>query len=155
MARTLLALSLAATVFALVSVGRADDKAASHDNVDKHHLAVQGYDVVAYFTAGKAIKGDSKITATHHGHTYHFASHENHKKFAASPESFVPQYGGWCATAMVEGSKVEIDPTNFKITRGKLYLFYKSFFADALTDWNKDESSNILKANAAWKKITQ
>lgn len=155
MLRTILALTVAATFFASASVTQAQDKAASHDNVDKKHLAVQGYDVVSYFTTGKPVKGNEKITATHNGHTYRFASHDNHKKFEASPESYVPQYGGWCATAMVDGKKVEIDPANFKITRGKLYLFYKSFFADALPDWNKDESSNILKANAAWKKITQ
>lgn len=155
MLRTLFAMSLVATLFVSTSVSRAEGKGAAHDNVDKKHLAVQGYDVVAYFTAGKAVKGDEKITATHNGHTYRFASHENHKKFDESPDSYVPQYGGWCATAMVDGSKVEIDPKNFKITRGKLYLFYKSFFADALTDWNKDETTNILKANAAWKKLMQ
>ena len=125
----------------------------THDNVDDDHLAVQGYDVVAYFTTGKAARGDKAITAGHGGHTYRFASSENKRKFLEAPEKYVPQYGGWCATAMAEGKKVEIDPATFKITGGKLYLFYNGFWGNALKDWNKDESNNIVKADRLWKGI--
>lgn len=138
----------------LLALATASAALADHqDNVGKDHLAVQGYDVVAYFAAGKAAKGDKAITATHGGHVYRFANEANRKKFIEAPDKYIPHYGGWCATAMAEGRKVEIDPTNFKITNGRLFLFYKSFFANALTDWNKDESRNITKADEHWKRL--
>lgn len=140
-------------VLSVIPVAPALAAPGTHDNVDDDHLAVQGYDVVAYFTTGKPTKGDSAIAAGHGGHTYRFASAENKKKFLEAPDKYVPQYGGWCATAMAEGKKVEIDPATFKITGGKLYLFYNGFWGNALKDWNKDEPNNIVKADKFWKGI--
>jgi hypothetical protein len=85
--------------------------------------------------------------------TYWFASEENKKLFTESPAKYLPTYGGWCATAMAKGEKVEIDPTNFKVTNGRLFLFLKAFYANAIKDWNKDESGQTVKADANWKKI--
>lgn len=127
-------------------------QAKEHDNVDKNHLAVQGYDVVAYFT-GRPAKGDARFAATHGGHTYRFASDENRKAFVDAPDKYVPQYGGWCATAMAKGEKVEIDPKTFKVTNGRLFLFYNGFWGNALKDWNADETALTRKADAAWTKV--
>ena len=52
-------------------------------------------------------------------------------------------------------TKVEIDPTNFKVKDGRLHLFYKDFFSDALKDWNKNEKEWEPKADANWKKTTR
>ena len=145
-------LAAAVLLAAPLSIASAD-KHQKHENVDKEHLAVQGYDVVSYFTSGKAAKGDKGIMIRHDGHIYRFSSNENRTAFLKAPEKYVPAYGGWCATAMAEGKKVEIDPANFKITDGRLLLFYKSFFADAKTDWNKDEKGNLKKADDHWAKI--
>jgi hypothetical protein len=84
---------------------------------------------------------------------YYFASEEDRKLFAESPEKYLPTYGGWCATAMAKGEKVEIDPTNFKVTNGRLFLFFKAFYANAIKDWNKDEANLTVKADANWMKI--
>ena len=86
--------------------------------------------------------------------TYQFSSPENKKAFTDSPEKYLPSYGGWCATAMAKGEKVEIDPTNFKVTNGHLFLFFKAFYANAIKDWNKDEANLMAKADANWKKIS-
>jgi hypothetical protein len=51
-----------------------------------------------------------------------------------------------------KGEKVSIDPKTFKITNGKLYLFYNKFFNNTLTDWNKDETGLQHKADANWAK---
>lgn len=128
--------------------------AVQHYNLGLDKVAIGGYDPVAYFTPGKALKGRKEISASHRGVTYYFASEENKKRFTEAPEKYVPTYGGWCATAMAKGEKVEIDPTNFKITDGRLFLFFKAFYANALKDWNKDEANLKAKADANWKKVS-
>lgn len=128
--------------------------AVQHYNLGPDKVAIKGYDPVAYFTPGKALKGLKEFSASHRGVTYLFASEENKKRFTEAPEKYLPTYGGWCATAMAKGEKVEIDPTNFKVTNGRLFLFFKAFYANALKDWNKDEPNLTVKADANWKKIT-
>lgn len=123
-------------------------------NLPADKLALAGHDPVAYFTQGKAMKGAAEVSSAYRGVTYRFASGENRALFAAAPEKYLPTYGGWCATAMAKGEKVEIDPTNFKVTDGRLFLFFKAFYANALNDWKKNEPALTTKADANWKKIS-
>lgn len=127
--------------------------AIQHYNLSTDKVAINGCDPVAYFTLGKALKGRKEISASHRGVAYHFATEEDKKLFAESPDKYLPTYGGWCATAMAKGEKVEIDPTNFKVTNGRLFLFFKAFYGNAMKDWNKDEPGQTAKADANWKKI--
>lgn len=129
-------------------------KAIAHYNLGSDKLALAGYDPVAYFTENKAIKGKESINSTHRGVTYYFSIDENKRRFIETPAKYVPAYGGWCATAMAKGEKVEIDPTNFKITNGRLFLFFKAFYANALKDWNKEEPTLTTKADSHWKTIS-
>lgn len=133
-----------------------DDKPAAalpHYNLSADKVALSGYDPVGYLTQYKALKGRKEINSPHRGVTYFFATDENKKLFIASPDKYLPTYGGWCATAMAKGEKVEIDPTNFQVTNGRLFLFFKAFYANAIKDWNKDEPNQTAKADANWKKI--
>lgn len=117
-------------------------------------LALEGYDPVAYFTVGKAIEGSKQIRHTMDGVTYYFSSTSNKEAFIKNPERYAPQYGGWCAYAMGDsGEKVEVDPETFKITDGKLYLFYNKFFNNTLPKWNSDEAMLKTKADKNWKAI--
>ena len=127
--------------------------AIQHYNLGTDKVAISGYDPVAYFTQGKALKGRKEVSAAHRGVIYHFATEQNRKLFTDAPDKYLPTYGGWCATAMAKGEKVEIDPTNFKVTNGRLFLFFKAFYANAIKDWNKDEPNQTTKADANWKKI--
>ncbi|MBX3378496.1 MAG: YHS domain-containing protein [Phycisphaeraceae bacterium] len=118
-------------------------------------LAIEGYDPVSYFAAGKAVKGNAAVVSTWRGVKYQFASKQNREIFNADPDKYAPTYGGWCASAMgAKGTKVEIDPTNFKIKDGRLHLFYKDFFSNALSDWNKHEKEWEPAADANWKKTS-
>jgi len=118
-------------------------------------VAVDGYDVVSYFKENKAVKGKPALTSSFRGVTYQFASEDNRAAFARDPETYLPTYGGWCATAMgAKGTKVEIDPTNFKVKGGRLFLFYKDFFSDALKEWNKHETEWEPAADTNWKKLS-
>lgn len=128
--------------------------AIQHYNLGSDKVAISGYDPVAYFTENKAVKGRKEFNAQHRGVTYYFASAENRKRFTEAAGKYEPTYGGWCATAMAKGEKVEIDPTNFKVTNGRLFLFFKAFYANAIKDWNKDEANLTVKADANWKKIS-
>lgn len=117
-----------------------------HYNID-NTLAVQGYDVVAYFTQNKAVKGVKKFSASASGLIYCFSTDANRNLFIKDYKKYEPQYGGWCAYAMGEyNEKVSIDPETFKIINGKLYLFYHTWVNNTLTKWNTNE--NTLKANA-------
>ncbi|HTI69447.1 MAG TPA: YHS domain-containing (seleno)protein [Candidatus Limnocylindria bacterium] len=123
-------------------------------NLAADKLALQGYDPVAYFTENRAVKGSAEYLGNYRGVAYRFASDANRKRFQESPEKYLPTYGGWCATAMAKGEKVEIDPTNFKVTDNRLFLFYKGLWGNARKDWEKDEANETRKADAHWKKIS-
>ncbi len=114
-------------------------------------LAIKGYDTVAYFTAGKALKGSESFTYPWHGMTWHFSTKENRDLFAASPEKYVPQYDGWCAWAMTESRKAVTDPEVWKIVDGKLYL---NCSMAAYEKWSRDISGNIKKADENWLKFS-
>jgi YHS domain-containing protein len=128
----------------------------THYNLGKEKLAIEGYDPVAYFTegGGKATKGKKELAYTYRGATYHFATKENRDRFKKEPGKYEPAYGGWCASAIAYGGKkVEIDPKNFKVTGGRLFVFYKDLLQDAKDFWNKDEPKHTEEADGQWKKI--
>lgn len=116
-------------------------------------MAIKGFDPVAYVESNKAQAGKSELSSQYRGVAYRFATAESRQRFAENPEKYIPAYGGWCATAMAEGRKVEIDPTNFKVTNGRLFLFYKGWLGNALNDWNKDEKNLTDRADEQWRKI--
>ncbi len=87
-------------------------------------VALGGYDTVAYFTEKKPVKGDDKFTTRYKNVQWHFSSAENRDKFIAEPERYAPQYGGYCAWAVSQGSTASADPQYWKIVNDKLYLNY-------------------------------
>lgn len=126
--------------------------AATTANV-QNGIILQGFDPVSYFKAAKPQKGKSEIKADFDGVTYLFSSEENKKLFLSDSEKYKPQYEGWCATAVASGYKYDVDPENYKVTDGKLYLFYKGWKGDAKKDWVKNEAENTKKADTNWPKV--
>ncbi len=121
-----------------------------HTNV-KNGIGLQGYDPVTYFEGDQPLQGIKSISAIHDGVTYYFVSEEHQRDFQASPYSYLPEYGGWCAYAIgASGDKVKVDPKTYKILDGKLYLFYNFKGYNTLDDWNKDESNLLVRANTYW-----
>jgi len=141
------------TVLCTLSVfSQKDNKRVTLFNLEKN-VAIQGYDPVAYFKQGKAVKGKKEITAPYEGVVYYFSIPVNKEYFLKNPSKFEPQYGGWCAYAMGDSNeKVSVNPETFKIINGKLYLFYNSFFNNTLKSWNKEETGLMMKADANWSK---
>src|SRR6516225_3014850 len=91
-------------------------------NVDANGVGIHGYDPVAYFTEGRAAKGDSKYQSSFGGSTYYFQSSVNKASFDKEPNKYAPQYGGYCAMAMSMGKLEDIDPIQFLVHDGKLML---------------------------------
>lgn len=113
-------------------------------------ILISGYDVVAYFTEGRAVKGDSRYTLEYSGITLHFASEENRALFAEEPERYLPQYGGYCAYGLVKNKLFRIEPDQFTIHKGKLYLNYNSSIRKR---WLKRLDSYIKSADENWEKL--
>ena len=109
--------------------------------------ALSGYDPVAYFTEGAPRAGDPAITAEWGGASWRFVSTANRDAFLAAPETFAPQFGGYCAWAVAEGSLAPIDPDAWSIVGGKLYLNYSSRIR---RKWEGDIPGNIARAEANW-----
>ena len=122
-------------------------------NLKKGYVA-EGYDVTEYFN-NNALEGDKAFTATHDGVKFMFASQENLDKFTASPEKFIPQYGGYCAYAVADkGKKVGIDPETYEIRDGKLYLFYNKWGVNTLDKWVEEGPEKLKEqADAAWAEV--
>jgi len=58
-------------------------------------VAIKGYDTVAYHTENRAVKGKSEFSYEWNDAKWHFASAENRDLFAADPDRYAPQYGGY------------------------------------------------------------
>ncbi len=58
-------------------------------------VAIKGYDPVAYFTEGRAVKGKKEFKFKWQDAKWHFSSAANRDKFTANPEAYAPQYGGF------------------------------------------------------------
>jgi YHS domain-containing protein len=114
--------------------------------------AIRGHDPVAYFDQKGPVKGSKQFSHPWRGATWHFASAENRDKFAADPERYAPQYGGYCAYAVAQGSTADIDPAAWSIVDGKLYLNYSLRIRER---WNKDIPGYIRKGDANWPAVLQ
>jgi len=110
-------------------------------------LGAGGYDVVAYFTAGRPVKGDPAFATDWKGARWQFSSAANLAKFKANPAAYAPQYGGYCAWAVAHDYTAKGDPLSWKIVGGKLYLNYN---ADIQGKWIKDIPGYIRQGDAHW-----
>jgi len=143
--------SVAPAVFAAIAIGGAAS-ALADDSVNTGYfggVAIMGYDTVAYFTEGKAVKGSDEFSYEWLGTPWHFASKKHQEMFISAPVKYAPQYGGYCA-AEVAGSgsvTVNVDPEAFKIIDGKLYLIYDAGNAAAFAD---DAKELVPKGDTNW-----
>jgi YHS domain-containing protein len=144
----LLGAALAGLILALVTAG----PAAAGDQIyaSSWSGAIDGYDPVAYFEQGKPVEGDSDYAYEWMDATWYFASAENRDRFAADPEKYAPQYGGYCAWAVSQGYTAKIDPDAWAIVDDKLYLNYSK---SVQSQWQQDVPGNIAKGDANWPAI--
>lgn len=107
-------------------------------------VAIKGYDTVAYFTEGKAMKGSKKFAYDWLGTPWYFANARHRDLFEADPTKYAPQFGGFCALgvghARNKHAAENIDPVNaWRIIDGKLYFVYSEAYVGELDGPARDE----------------
>jgi len=112
--------------------------------------AINGYDVVSYFTDGKPVIGKKENSFVWKDENWYFSSQENLKSFKSNPEKFAPQFGGYCAYGMSRGYKAKTEPDAWTIIDGKLYLNYN---LDVKKIWGEKRSEFIDKATQNWPSV--
>ena len=87
-------------------------------------IALEGYDLVAYFTTHTPTRGSAKYSIKISETIFYFASLENRQIFRKNPRKYLPKYGGYCVFGVAKNNaKVPSDQTTFKVYNGELLLF--------------------------------
>lgn len=110
-------------------------------------VALHGFDPVSYFVQKKPLKGDPGLAAEYKGVTYEFHTAANMALFKQNPDKYLPQYGGFCAFAVANGAKADIDPYAYAINDGKLYV---NFSVEKRDEFQKKTPEFIRKADHNW-----
>lgn len=116
------------------------------------NTAVKGYDVVAYQTENRPVKGSGKFVYEWKGAKWQFASAAHLKLFEQNPERYAPQYGGYCAYAVARDYTAGIDPEAWTVIGDKLYLNYSK---DIQKQWEANRDADIASADRNWPKLSK
>ncbi len=117
------------------------------DGADKH-LMLFGYDVVSYFTEGHERAGSPAIKSEYKGVTFRFSKSGNKELFDASPEKYIPQFGGYCTNGIVYGIPWGGNADTWQMIDGKLYIFGGQGSKDAFL---LDVPRNMALADKYWR----
>ncbi|MCP4489076.1 MAG: YHS domain-containing protein [Gammaproteobacteria bacterium] len=112
-----------------------------------NNVAIEGHDPVGYFLQNAAVKGDKAHKLKWNGVEWYFSSPDNKALFESNPEKYAPQYGGYCAWAASQNQVVGVDPEQFSLVGGKLYLNYDEGVKNR---WLLDTYKNIADADKNW-----
>src|SRR5437870_12766526 len=103
----LLAAVLLFTAAAIAGAGQGKPVA-----VDSNHIAIKGYDTVAYFTDAKAVKGSSQFEYVYDDARWRFANAAHRAMFVADPDRYMPQYGTYCAMCLTVKACARVFPNH-------------------------------------------
>lgn len=140
----------AATGFGLVAALPGVALARAPQVYAEDGIAIDGTDPLSYFTEATPIAGSPDFTHDWNGATWRFTSAANRDRFAADPTAFAPQYGGYCAYAVSEGSIAPTVPEAWKIVENKLYLNFSPRFQRR---WERDIPARIKAGDANWPRV--
>ncbi|GAB4373095.1 MAG: hypothetical protein Kow0062_09910 [Acidobacteriota bacterium] len=126
--------------------------------VDEQGLGAQGYDLVAYFVDGHAVRGSEKYTTSFEGVTYRFASADHLALFREHPRRYLPAFGGYCAFAVAaKNAKVVPNPETFRIQDGRLLLFFNGPYQNQVVDtsamWDENPRELLAQADQHWQAL--
>lgn len=147
--KTLSALALATIIS--VSMGNGMAKAEELVNALSDGVAMDGFDVVSYYSGGSPKHGTASHSVDYKGKTWLFSSAANAAKFSAMPGSYEPQNNGWCSYAVSEGYGAEVDFVNgWAVLNDKLYLNWNEEAKDAFV---AEQSTRIPQSEANWSTV--
>jgi YHS domain-containing protein len=141
--------AFAGLLFALFAAPPASHAATTERIVVDWHtgLAIGGYDPVAFYTDGKPMPGSPDLEFAYGGAVWRFCNVGNREAFAARPDVYMPQFGGYDPLGVAHGAAVAGNPGVWLITGGRLFLFYDS---DRLKTFNADPERITGAAERKW-----
>lgn len=110
-------------------------------------IALYGYDPVAYFIDKAARPGQAEYEFRFAGLTWRFRSEANRAAFIRSPETYVPEFGGYDPLAVGTGVPLEGNPAFFTVHGRKLFLFARE---ESLAKFLANPANLIGAADSAW-----
>lgn len=116
-------------------------------------IAFDGNDLVSYYESENILEGKKEFSLKHQGLNLHFASRANLNKFKSTPKKYLPEYGGWCAIALTQGTYARPDFSHYKVQDGKLLFFEVRAFFNGKTAWEKDPEINKIVADRKYKDL--
>jgi YHS domain-containing protein len=116
-------------------------------DVDEPRMMLRGYDVVAYFAQGAAVRGTPAWRSSYEGVAYHFANAENRAAFERNPARYQPAYHGFDATRIVYAIPEDGDPRVWRVIDGRLFIFAD---AASLAAFELDAAANTGLADRYW-----
>jgi hypothetical protein len=140
---------LAALLVAFLAASLSGSAAAGEQIVVDWHtgLAIGGFDPVAFFTDGKPLAGSPQIELRYGGAVWRFVNVGNREEFAAHPDVYMPQYGGYDPVGVARGVAVPGNPNVFAVSGERLFLFYDEAKRG---DFTADPARVIASANRKW-----
>jgi hypothetical protein len=128
-----------AVIFTLIALNQAAQGSTTERIVVNRYsgLAIEGFDPVAYFTDAQPVLGVADFEAAEAGAVWRFHNASNRDAFAAHPEIYGPQFGGYDPIDVARGVAYAGNPRFFVVTGQRLYLF------------GREESRNAFAANPA------
>ena len=119
--------------------------------VDWHTgLAIGGYDPVAYFTDGKQKLGNADFELRSEGVIWRFCNLGNRAAFAANPDIYLPQFGGYDPLGVARGVAVAGKPNVWLIANQRLFLFYDQAWRE---NFAADSNRLIDEAERKWPSV--
>lgn len=116
--------------------------------VDWHTgLAIEGYDPVAFYTDGKPMPGSPDLELRYGGAVWRFCNIGNREAFAARPDVYMPQFGGYDPVGVGHGVALAGNPGVWVISGEKLFLFYDRARLESFT---ADPERAIAAAERRW-----
>jgi YHS domain-containing protein len=94
-------------------------------------LAIGGFDPVAYFTDAQPVRGDPDYELSASGVVWRFSNEGNRTEFAAHPEVYGPQFGGYDPVDVARGVAYAGNPRYWLVSGRRLYLFGRPDSRDA------------------------
>ncbi|MEO1029637.1 MAG: YHS domain-containing (seleno)protein [Pseudomonadota bacterium] len=104
--------------------------------------ALDGTDVVSYFYDTGPVAGSADYTVQWDNSEWRFSSAANRDLFAADPEKFAPQFGGYCPVALSNGDVLVGSGQHHVVVDERLYF-------------NLDEASSNLFKNETGRFIAE
>ncbi|MBC85930.1 MAG: hypothetical protein CL677_02035 [Bdellovibrionaceae bacterium] len=122
-------------------------------NLVDNTVGLKGFDPVSIFPegGGVALEGDPELFLDFKGVVYYFANMENLNVFLEDPDKYEPTYGGWCATAMASGQKIDIQNDLYYINGRRAHYFVS---ADARTAFIENIRRLERRADRNWNRIS-